>query len=697
MEKALSCFEGVLNEDPENLNAWGNSRFIYEKLKDQESIENCEAKLNDLITDAKPGREVNLRLARCFAEQAYVIQSKVGIEDIEERGGTDMDRYLEANSYLEKAFDLDRKCFGIFSKEERCHWLYMWGYLYHLLYGQYYRDGKNYEVCSQVFNKAVDCLTEVIKKASSENYVAKAWCLMGTFFWKHNGGSHTMKDTPAIISEYDLTEEFQNPGICFIKACTQLPKDPKILPPYSRYLMRIEEYQQAIDMLTKSIEMDKSEKNWFAFSSRSLVYKNLYLAQQRHDKRGQEKGRGRWGERGRGTGRGHGYAHESQQTPPSNVALLEKAIDDIKASVKLRPNLQDTMRLGQLYHFLGNHKKDVRVLINQAMEQFEYVLCRLDGKKNQEMHKGMGYCLRDISRSEKGEYTRKAIEAFKRAVECDWNEGFPQNFYQMILLLLQMSKEQNNPQHLIEEIGFWFTEAFEKYTSVELPVQKCCEYHTGIMVKVCKVMVSRKHYDVAAFFLKELQGVPKANHEEVASLLRKCTVHPVADSLSDCRISTSVTTACKLPPHSYPHIQPGPVNTCNKLDKIFDFLVLNGSTGRDAAWVYYSMIPRLEGCHKFKACLPTRDLDPGVVLSDQVVQVIDKVVCTIVVLTPRFCEDETKQSLLERYFGGDDGGLPVIAIMLEECSVPRSLRHLKVRGCTSWELIVRDLQDMCQR
>ena len=443
--------------------------------------------------------------------------------------------------------------------------------------------------------------------------------------------------------------------------------------------------------------MDKSEKNWFAFSSRSLAYKKLYLARQYQYNRGRRGGRGRCGERGRGTGRGHGYAHESQQTPPSDVALLQKAIDDLKASVKLRRNLTDKSSLGETYHLLGNHKKDVSVLINQAMEQFEYVVCHLDGRKNQEVHRSMGYCLRDISRSKKGEYTRKAIEAFKRAVECDWNDCYPYNFREMILLLLQMSKEQNNPQHLIEEIGFWFKEAFEKYTSVEIPMQKSCEYHPEIMLKVCKVMVSRKHYDVAASLVQKLQGARNVHHEDVTSLLRECRVRPVADALSDCRISTSVTTACKLPPHSYPHIRPGPVNACNKLDKIFDFLVLNGSTGRDAAWVNYSMTPRLEGCHKFKACLPTRDLDPGVVLSDQVLQVISKVVCTIVILTPRFCEDETKQSLLERYFGGDDSGHPVIAIMLEECSVPRSLRHLKVRGCTSWELIVRDLQDLCQR
>ena len=214
--EALGSFENVLNEDPENLNAWENSRFVYDKVGDQKNTEDCEAKLNELMTKAKSERELNLRLARRFAEQAFAIQSKAGIEDAQERGGTDMDRYLHANSYFQKAFDLDRKLSGLFSKEKRCHWLYMWGQNHHHLYGEYCRDRKNYGARPQVFNKAVDCFTEVIKKASSENYVAKAWCLMGTFFWKHNGGSHTMKDTPAIISEYDLTEEFQNPGICFV-------------------------------------------------------------------------------------------------------------------------------------------------------------------------------------------------------------------------------------------------------------------------------------------------------------------------------------------------------------------------------------------------------------------------------------------------------------------------------------------------
>ena len=108
----------------------------------------------------------------------------------------------------------------------------------------------------------------------------------------------------------------------------------------------------------------------------------------------------------------------------------------------------------------------------QDMKQFEYVVCHFDCGTNLEVHRSMVYCLREISRSKKGECTRKAIEAFKRALECELNEGFPQNFYQMILMLLQMSKDQNNLQHLIEEIGFWFMEGLDKYTRVEIPIQK---------------------------------------------------------------------------------------------------------------------------------------------------------------------------------------------------------------------------------
>ena len=96
-------------------------------------------------------------------------------------------------------------------------------------------------------------LTEVIEKSSTENYVSNAWCLIRTFFWKYNGGRCFPKEMPVIVLEYNLSEEFQNPVICFKKVCERLTKDTKILSRYPCYLIHIGEYQQAIDILTKSI------------------------------------------------------------------------------------------------------------------------------------------------------------------------------------------------------------------------------------------------------------------------------------------------------------------------------------------------------------------------------------------------------------------------------------------------------------
>ena len=70
------------------------------------------------------------------------------------------------------------------------------------------KRGKISEARLQVFKKAVDCLTEVIEKSSTENYVSNAWCLIRTFFWKHNGGRCFPKDMPVIVLEYNLDEEF---------------------------------------------------------------------------------------------------------------------------------------------------------------------------------------------------------------------------------------------------------------------------------------------------------------------------------------------------------------------------------------------------------------------------------------------------------------------------------------------------------
>uniref|UniRef100_A0A673JGD9 Tetratricopeptide repeat domain 22 n=1 Tax=Sinocyclocheilus rhinocerous TaxID=307959 RepID=A0A673JGD9_9TELE len=90
METAEEAFHSICQEDPENLNAWANLGYVYERLGRELDEGECVERVAALMGPEMGENQTDcrLRVARCLAEQAYAHPHDVELErdeDLRER------------------------------------------------------------------------------------------------------------------------------------------------------------------------------------------------------------------------------------------------------------------------------------------------------------------------------------------------------------------------------------------------------------------------------------------------------------------------------------------------------------------------------------------------------------------------------------------------------------------------------------
>ena len=203
------------------------------------------------------------------------------------------------------------------------------------------------------------------------------------------------------------------------------------------------------------------------------------------------------------------------------------------------------------------------------------------------------------------------------------------------------------------------------------------------MLGVCRIMCVRGQADLAMRLL---------------SYSQRCPGHLLGQT-TQLREEIARSTPTCLPSHmTAANILPKREKVCNQVGKQYDFLVMhhNQTQCRDAEWVYYSLLPRLENCHKYKGCIPVRDLQQPdePLMMERLTRAVKDAVCIIVILTPAFCQDESCQKLMDKLI--NDPSCILLPLMLETCSVPESWGQLKVIQYYSWELLLQAMEKACK-
>lgn len=115
LEAAEEAFRSICQEDPENLNAWANLGYVYERLGREVDEGECVERVAGLM-----GREMGenqtdcrLRAARCLAEQAYAHPHDVELErdeDLRERLTAALMLYNRALDYGDELVRILQLC-----------------------------------------------------------------------------------------------------------------------------------------------------------------------------------------------------------------------------------------------------------------------------------------------------------------------------------------------------------------------------------------------------------------------------------------------------------------------------------------------------------------------------------------------------------------------------------------------------------
>ncbi|XP_053169518.1 tetratricopeptide repeat protein 22 isoform X2 [Hemicordylus capensis] len=173
VEQAKEIFLHISQEDPENLNAWANLAYVYDRLNNEQEEAQCTERLSHLMgldSADEPQGDPQIRAARCLAEQGYAYAFDVGLVNEEEKLGkltAGLTLYSKALAYG-KQIPLG----------EKRSWYFTMATLHIRLDGMWMNKGNNEGERLPAFNRAMVLLQQVLK-SSSLHYRALAWCYLG--------------------------------------------------------------------------------------------------------------------------------------------------------------------------------------------------------------------------------------------------------------------------------------------------------------------------------------------------------------------------------------------------------------------------------------------------------------------------------------------------------------------------------------
>lgn len=313
----------------------------------------------------------------------------------------------------------------------------------------------------------------------------------------------------------------------------------------------------------------------------------------------------------------------------------------------------------------------------EALQQFKYVVSHLDGRRESAIHYMMGRCLHSMADND-STILRRAVESFKRAVEND-NSEYTRlvNPCYIIELLVNISTLQPNASHVLQEIRFWLKQIYRKYKYTSCFLDNLCGRFSKQMFEVCNSLITDEEQLLASKLLSRLGNYgPQLQHQ-----IRSSDTLPSAGQSDSGRFLVGQ------------YISPPLHRPKNVKNKKYDCLVLHGNQCKDVEWVHYSLLPRLEDCHRFKCCIPARD--GPYTLANGLSMKIDEAACIIVILTPSVCEDQRYMEVIATLV--PDHSRDILPVVLDDCTIPEQLKSAAVKSihCYSWELILREIERAC--
>ncbi|XP_039504340.1 tetratricopeptide repeat protein 22 [Pimephales promelas] len=471
LEMAKETFHSICQEDPENLNAWANLGYVYERLgrelEEGECMERVAALMGQEMGDNQT--DCRLRVARCLAEQAYVHPHDVELErdeDLRERLTAALMSYNRALDYGEELIPI----------EEKRSWYFKMATIYIRLDG-IVRDSNDTDLTRLTyFNKGLKLLTETLQ-SDNTHLKAMAWCYVGLML------ERTEEFSTVPMSVHDCGFSGSDPLTCYGSAIKLATEDAFTLNRLTDVFFLSGKLEMALGICNMALSvLPDAELNWQAYCTRAKLSVTTYAKDLDKAKCGQ------------------GGIPDRQ--------ILKEARADLERVLAVRPCLRTHLEMGQVYYYMGVDALQESLLvdemaINQALVSLAKALqCPL-GSTISKLQLLRGRCL-----LLKGE-EQNAIDCFRKALELEPPSVQNKMVLRCLLQAILVSFTQcgRDTDHTIIQLEECLKEAEERYgiDIVQIELKALCRTHTDVVTELSKDLIRKGRLEVVRKLLRSVQ------------------------------------------------------------------------------------------------------------------------------------------------------------------------------------------------
>uniref|UniRef100_A0A8D0DX89 Tetratricopeptide repeat domain 22 n=1 Tax=Salvator merianae TaxID=96440 RepID=A0A8D0DX89_SALMN len=261
VEQAKEIFLLISQEDPENLNAWANLAYVYDRLDKEQEAAKCTERLSCLMgldSEKKPLGDPQLRAARCLAEQGYAYAFDVGLVNEDDKVG----KLVAGLTSYSKALAYGKEI----PLEEKQSWYFTMTTFHIRLDGMWLNKGNEEEKRLTAFNRTLVLLQQVLK-SSNLHYRALAWCYLGILLER----KESFCATPMGI--HDCGHSGTDPLDCFGKAIEISRDNPLVLNRLAKIFHFLGKQEMAMAVCNMALDvLPDPVLNWQAYCMRAKVY-----------------------------------------------------------------------------------------------------------------------------------------------------------------------------------------------------------------------------------------------------------------------------------------------------------------------------------------------------------------------------------------------------------------------------------------
>lgn len=420
-----------------------------------------------------------------------------------------------------------------------------------------------------------------------------------------------------------------------------------------------ETLHEAQRILTESLAVDAF--NWFAYSTRMSVRKDLALIYIRSD---QSKAK-MYLE----LAINDGYQCFVSKGTPKSIGCLAELCQYLAKFPNIRMYGTEHVIESQKHYLL-----DAIDYLNYGIQQ--------SGPTNYFLSYRMGACLYDL-----GEY-KSAVDWMKRALSLASN-NFPLKLtcqYMLKRYRIEIG-DKINKRYLLKEIVYTMLVGENKYGKMDDVFTFLFRHEQKGLINVLGDMVTIPHILDA-----------KRKHL-IQDCLNVCIMLSENDQDKCISLKTYMKEVSQLQEISY--IEPSmhdrsslasiPVDVdALQISQEFEYDFFVSHSHHDSDWVISKLVSDLESAFTeddivFKGCIADRDFKPGRFIFDNIEHSITRSYKVILVLTRHFvdsywCQFETNQALINSIESRSDC---VIPLLLEECEIPDRLQHITYADFTN--------------